>query len=152
MDLEARTFTFRDTKNNRPLTLPMPRYLYSVVKKRIDKGLVNKFVFPGGGPGGRYSEPKKQVAKVVDISGVKFTLHDLRRLFVTTARDLEISTYTVKLLVNHSTGKKSRDVTENYDIPSPDRLRRSMQKIEDRILTTAGAGKKGKVVPLHHAG
>jgi len=95
------------------------------------------------------SEPKKQVAKVVDTSGVKFTLHDLRRMFVTTAESLDLSEYVIKMLVNHSTGS---DVTGGYIIPDAERLRKPMQKIEDRILTTAGAGKKGKVVPLHHAG
>jgi len=53
------------------------------------------------------------------------------------------------MLVNHSTGS---DVTGGYIIPDVERLRKPMQKIEDRILTIAGAGKKGKVVPLHHAG
>jgi len=134
-----------------PLTLPLPRYLYNLLKKRIEGlGEEGKFVFPGNGKGGRYSEPKKQVAKVVDASGVKFTLHDLRRLFVTTAESLDLSAYVIKMLVNHSLPKS--DVTAGYVVPDPERLRKPMQKIEDRILTIAGAGKKGKVIPLHHAG
>jgi len=57
VDLEKKTFTFLTTKNKKRLTLPLPRYLYSAVKKRID-GLEEgaKFVFPGNGKGGRYSE------------------------------------------------------------------------------------------------
>lgn len=151
VDLEAKTFTFPDTKNKKPLTLPLPIYLYSVLKKRIE-GLEEgtRFVFPGGGPGGQYSEPRKQVKRVVDVSGVAFTLHDLRRHFVTVAESLDLSWPIIKMLVNHSLPED--DVTAGYLVPDVGRLRRPMQKIEDRILTIAGAGKKAKVVPLHHAG
>lgn len=91
-----------------------------------------------------------QIAKVIEASGVKFTLHDLRRLFVTTAESLDLSSYVIKMLVNHALPKD--DVTAGYVVPDPERLRKPAQKIEDRLLTMAGAGKKAKVVPLHHAG
>lgn len=149
VDLQAKTFTFPDTKNRKPLTLPLPSHLYSVIKKRIEKVGGAKYVFPGNGEDGKFTEPRQQVAKVVEKSEVAFMLHDLRRLFITTAESLDIPTYAVKMLVNHSTGS---DVTGGYIVPDVERLRKPMQKIEDRILTTAGAGKKGKVVPLHHAG
>ena len=151
VDLVRKTFTFLVTKNRKPLTLPLPSHLYSVLKKRI-KGLEKgtRFVFPGGGLGNQYSEPRKQVKKVVDSSGVKFILHDLRRHFVTYAEALDLSAYVIKMLVNHSLPKS--DVTAGYIIPDVERLRKPMQMIENRILTIAGAGKKGKVVPLHHAG
>ena len=149
VDLQAKTFTFPDTKNRKPLTLPLPSHLYSVIKKRIENVKGAKYVFPGNGEDGKFTEPRKQVARVVEKSEVAFMLHDLRRLFITTAESLDIPTYAVRMLVNHSTGS---DVTAGYIVPDVERLRKPMQKIEDRILTTAGAGKKGKVVPLHHAG
>jgi len=151
VDLTAKTFTFLSTKNKKPLTLPLPTHLYSVLKKRIE-GLEEgtRFVFPGGGPGGQYNEPRKQVKRVVDVSGVAFTLHDLRRHFVTVAESLDLSWPIIKLLVNHALSEG--DVTAGYLVPDVERLRKPMQKIEDRVLTTAGAGKKAKVVPLHHAG
>ncbi|MCK7578396.1 MAG: hypothetical protein MZV65_23415 [Chromatiales bacterium] len=46
----------------------------------------------------------KQAAKVQARSGITFTLHDLRRTFVTTAEGLDISAYAVKRLVNHKMG------------------------------------------------
>jgi len=150
VDLTAKTFTFLSTKNKKPLTLPLPTHLYSVLKKRIE-GLEEgtRFVFPGGGPGGQYNEPRKQVKRVVDVSGVAFTLHDLRRHFVTIAESLDLSWPIIKLLVNHALSED--DVTASYLVPDVERLRRPMQKIEDRVLTTAGAGKKAKVVPMHLA-
>ncbi len=148
---DKRIFAFPDTKSNRPLTLPIPKYLFNILKRRVERlGEGTRFVFPGGGEDGRYSDPKKQIAKVIEASGVKFTLHDLRRLFVTTAESLDLSSYVIKMLVNHALPKD--DVTAGYVVPDPERLRKPAQKIEDRLLTMAGAGKKAKVVPLHHAG
>ncbi len=145
VDLQAKTFTFPDTKNRKPLTLPLPSHLYSVIKKRIEKVGGAKYVFPGNGEDGKFTEPRQQVAKVVEKSEVAFMLHDLRRLFITTAESLDIPTYAVKMLVNHSTGS---DVTGGYIVPDVERLRKPMQKIEDRILTTAGMKQRSKVIEL----
>ena len=76
---------------------------------------------------------------------MKFCLHDLRRLFITTAESLDISNYTIKLLVNHSLGG---DVTAGYTIPDPERLRKAMQKIEDRILHLTGNQKTGNIISI----
>ena len=146
VDLQAKTFTFPDTKNRKPLTLPLPSHLYSVIKKRIEKVGGAKYVFPGNGEDGKFTEPRQQVAKVVEKSEVAFMLHDLRRLFITTAESLDIPTYAVKMLVNHSTGS---DVTGGYIIPDVERLRKPMQKIEDRILLVAEARKRGKVISIN---
>jgi len=146
VDLQAKTFTFPDTKNRKPLTLPLPSHLYSVIKKRIEKAGGAQYVFPGNGEDGKFTEPRKQVARVVEKSGVAFMLHDLRRLFITTAESLDIPTYAVKMLVNHSTGS---DVTGGYIIPDVERLRKPMQKIEDRILLVAEARKREKVISIN---
>jgi len=102
-------------------------------------------VFPGNGKDGKFTEPRQQVAKVVEKSEVAFMLHDLRRLFITTAESLDIPTYAVKMLVNHSTGS---DVTGGYIIPDVERLRKPMQKIEDKILVMAGMKQRSKVIEL----
>ena len=47
------------------------------------------------------------------LSGVPFTLHDLRRTFITIAESLELSQYAIKHLVNHKT---PNDVTAGYII------------------------------------
>ena len=68
--------------------------------------------------------------KIRSNSGVHFTVHDLRRTFITIAESLDISAYAVKSLVNHSTGG---DVTAGYIIMDVERLRAPMQKITDAI-------------------
>ena len=93
-------------------------------------------------------EPKKQVAKITEDSGVQFCLHDLRRLFITTAESLDIPAISIKLLVNHSTGG---DVTAGYVMADVERLRSPMQKITDRILSLVKVKKPGKIIKLSTA-
>ena len=131
IDLKAMTFVVSDTKNKAPLQLPIGMHVYQILKSRKAHACDTEFVFPGSGIRGHLVEPKKQVAHVTRESGVQFCLHDLRRGFITTAESLDISSYAVKALVNHSTGS---DVTAGYIISNPERLRKPMQRIETHLL------------------
>ena len=71
------------------------------------------------------------MAKVTEASGINFTVHDLRRTFITIAESLDISAYAVKRLVNH---KMNNDVTAGYIIADVERLRKPMQLITDNLL------------------
>lgn len=82
-------------------------------------------MFEGVDPNKAMNDPKKQMDKVRKISGVYFTVHDLRRTFITIAEKLEIPAYTLKRLVNH---KDKRDVTLGYIIYDTDRLKEPMEK------------------------
>ena len=154
IDLKARTYTVLDPKNREPLTLPLPTHLFEILEKRIKNLKGFKYVFPGfdkrGGlqPNKHLKEPRVQVAKVIEASKVKFTLHDLRRHFITVGDGLDLSVFAIKRLVNHSMGS---DVTSGYVVSDVERLRGPMQKIEDRILTLAGVKKPGKVVSIKTA-
>ena len=78
------------------------------------------------------------MAKVSQMSGVNFTMHDLRRTFITMAESLDISAYAVKRLVNH---KMTSDVTAGYIISDVERLRKPMQLITDSLLKFIGVQK-----------
>ncbi|MCH7498888.1 MAG: tyrosine-type recombinase/integrase [Nitrospinae bacterium] len=145
VDVQAKTCTFIDPKNNQPLTLPIPGYLLSVIKSRLQKVGGGKHVFPGHKAGRHLVEPRRQIQKVIKASKVRFTLHDLRRLFITTGESLDLSSFALKRLVNHSIGD---DTTSGYIVSDPERLRDPMQKIEDRLLRTAKAIEPGKVIQL----
>lgn len=71
------------------------------------------------------------MAQVTKSSGVHFTIHDLRRTFITIAESLDIPAYALKRLMNH---KMSNDVTAGYIIVDVERLRKPMQLITDYIL------------------
>ncbi|CDZ77228.1 hypothetical protein BN59_03649 [Legionella massiliensis] len=68
--------------------------------------------------------------KVVELSGVSFTVHDLRRTFATTAESLDLPAYALKRLLNH---KMTNDVTAGYIMRDVERLRTPMQRIADHL-------------------
>jgi len=144
IDFKARTLTVSDTKNHEPLILPLSDYLLDMLKYRYEER-EGDYVFPGEGMGGYIVEPRRQMDKVIKLSGVSFTLHDLRRTFITIAESLDISAYAVKRLVNH---KMSGDVTAGYIIADVERLRKPMQNITDYILKVAGVKPKAEVIEL----
>lgn len=132
IDLKAKTLTVADTKNHQPHTLPLSDYLYDLLSCR-SKNTISDHVFPGTGKNGYIVEPRKQMAKVIEVSEIQFTVHDLRRTFITIAESLDISAYAVKRLLNH---KMNNDVTAGYIISDVERLRKPMQQICDHLMTS----------------
>ncbi|MCW8410135.1 integrase family protein [Legionella sp. PATHC035] len=130
VDLTAKSFTLVKTKNSEPHTLPLSDFLYNLLVNR-KKSQMNDYVFPGAGAAGHIIEPRKLMAQVTKVSGVQFTVHDLRRTFITIAESLDIPAYALKRLMNH---KMSNDVTAGYIIVDVERLRKPMQLITDYIL------------------
>lgn len=131
VSLKPRTFKVTDTKNSTDLELPLSDYLVEILLRRpTRKGKVFDL-----------EEPKKFVKWVRVQSGVNFTVHDLRRSFITHAEKQDLGAYTLKALINHSTKTASRDVTERYIQIDTERLREPMQRITDYILGNAGVGK-----------
>lgn len=135
VDLLGATLTIPDPKNREPLTLPLSGFVLDLLRDR-KASATGGYVFPGGGAGGYLIEPRAQVRKVIFASRVEFTLHDLRRTFITAAESLDISAYAVKRLVNH---KMRGDVTAGYIVMDVERLRAPMQRITDYFLAARTA-------------
>ncbi|HZR67488.1 MAG TPA: tyrosine-type recombinase/integrase, partial [Burkholderiales bacterium] len=95
VDFQARTITARQTKNHGDHTLPMPQFVLELLRRRREI-VQGPFVFPGVGVTGLFVEPRKQMALVTRATGVSFTLHDLRRTFITVAESLDIPAYALK--------------------------------------------------------
>jgi integrase len=135
--------------------LPLSDFLVNLLAvRRNATASRSEFVFPGNGVTGHMVEPKKMLARVRALSGVEFTLHDLRRTFITVAESLDISAYALKRLLNH---KDRHDVTAGYIVLSVERLRRPMQMIADQLtvlMTQDGDRMKAdaKLSPLLHTG
>ena len=134
IDLKAKTLTVAETKNHQPHTLPLSDYLFELLTRRQQQA-GSEYVFPSTGKGGYIVEPRKQTAKVIEDSGVRFTIHDLRRTFITIAESLDISAYAVKRLINH---KMTNDVTAGYIVSDVERLRKPMQQITHYLLSQMG--------------
>ena len=130
VDFKDRTVTFLETKNHRIHTLPFSPFLEELLQRRFDER-TSPFVFPSNAACGYPTEPRTAVERVADLSGVSFTLHDLRRTFITIAESLDIPGYALKSLLNH---KNPNDVTAGYIVLSVDRLREPMNRIATFIL------------------
>ena len=146
VDLSNETLTITDTKNLIPLTLPLSDFVFELLKNRNNsRDTDTKFVFPGQGKTSHLVEPREAVKKVRKLSNIEFSLHDLRRTFITNAESLDIPHYALKQLVNH---KQGNDVTAGYIISDPERLRIPMQKVTNKLLSMIGIRKTGKIVEL----
>ena len=130
IDLKVKTLTITDTKNGQAHNLPLSDYLYDLLDRRKQTP-INEYVFSGRGVGGYIVEPRKQMAKVIKTTKINFTVHDLRRTFITIAESLDIPAYALKRLMNH---KMNNDVTAGYIVADVERLRKPMQQITNYIL------------------
>ncbi|MCH7554280.1 MAG: tyrosine-type recombinase/integrase [Chloroflexi bacterium] len=123
------------TKTAKKLDLPMSDYLHDLFTARRAIGRDGPFVFPADSKSGHIEELRFALGAVLEGTGIKVALHDLRRTFVTVAESCDIPVYALKGLVNHSMGK---DQTADYIKPGPDYLREPMQKVTDRFKELIG--------------
>jgi integrase len=134
IDLEGRTLTVPTTKNGDPLELPLSNFLHDLLASRRENDPKGAWVFPGRGKSGHMVESKKFYTRVTKTSGIRFTLHDLRRTFITIAESLDIPHYALKRLLNH---RADSDVTGGYIVIDVERLRGPVERVAERILTLA---------------
>lgn len=130
IDFKEKTLTITATKNNRIHRLPFSDAIEELLTRRHENQS-SPFVFPSDAERGHLSEPRTAIKRVTKLSGVSFTLHDLRRTFITAAERLDIPAYALKRLINH---KDPNDVTEGYIIFDVERLRLPMQKITNFMM------------------
>lgn len=130
VDLVGKTLTIRDPKNHQDHTLPLTDFILELLTKRKFASSI-EYVFPSESATGHIVEPRKQMERVTKMSGIQFTVHDLRRTFITIAESFDIPAYVLKRLLNHKT---NTDVTAGYIVLDIERLREPMQKITDYIL------------------
>ncbi len=129
VDMQGRTLVVPDTKNREDHMLPLSDFLYTLLLRRWQARVID-FVFPGDSGKSHLKDCDTSLKKVCDESGVMFTLHDLRRTFLTTAEQLDIPYYALKRLANHKTNS---DVTSGYIISDDERPREPMQKITNEL-------------------
>ena len=152
VDLDARTLRVPRPKGGqeRAFTLPLSDFLVALLRERradnercADVGLIpsgSPFVFPAFSATGHIAEPREAV------EGVRYTIHDLRRTFITVAESLDVSAYAIQALVNHR--QPQGTVTAGYVSIDVERLREPMQRITDRLRSLAEGPGPAKVVPL----
>lgn len=126
VDMENKTFTFRDTKNHLDHVLPMSSQLTGLFDSLRARHKGELFIW-GARPMG---DPRKSLAAFREAFGEPIRQHDLRRSFAVLAEMCDISESKLKALLNH----KDQSVTDGYLVSNnPERLRREIQQISDRI-------------------
>jgi integrase len=139
VDFADKTFTLVDPKNHLDHTLPISTEVESILRRRKleadsrDPDCRSQYVFSDA-KGNRMTNPRYALAAVSKASGVKFSIHDLRRSFATFCDQIDLPAYALKSLLNHKNGN---DVTAGYVVVTVDRLRRPMQSVCDFILNQA---------------
>jgi len=131
VSFQAKTFTIPDTKNGEPHTLPLTDYLTDLLKHREANADGSPWVFPSPVYDSHLREPRGAIKQVIEATGKHFTLHDLRRTFITIAESLDIPAYALKQLLNH---RDPNDVTAGYIVSNTDRIRNPMQEITNKIV------------------
>lgn len=127
INMTARTFTLRDTKNRTDHTLPMSAQILELFQRRLTNK-TDERVFPGRD--GACTGFQHRLEKAREPIGYPLQFHDLRRNFSIIGSNLNIEHYRLKKLLNHTT---NTDVTAGYVIITVERLHDPMQNISDHI-------------------
>ena len=131
VDHKAGTITIPDTKNGEPHSLPLTSWLRKILdrRRRVAEVLGSPWVFPSPRSSDKHlAEPHSVAQAVTEKCGIEFSIHDLRRTFMTVAHSLRVPEFTLKRLVNHSL---AYDVTAGYIQFDVDSLRDDLQLITD---------------------
>jgi integrase len=134
VDLVGNLLRLPITKNGDPLELPLAPYIAKLLEQRRGRVGQTPWVFPSRSKTGHITETKTFTQRVSEASGVVFTMHDLRRTFITVAESLDIPAYALKRLLNH---RSNNDVTGGYIVISAERLRAPVEQIAEQILEMA---------------
>lgn len=143
VDFGNRSITIIEPKAHDILTLPMTNRIHDLLRARRETS-TSPFVFPGDGKLGYVREPRKALERIFERSGIKTTVHDLRRSYAKFGADVGLEEGVIKQLLGHSL---AGNVTRlHYTQTSLERLRGPAQRIEDYIL--ARASQSDNVVPF----
>jgi integrase len=130
VDLERGVVVFEGTKNRSDHELPLPRQLVELLEAR--RSISQSECVFADRAGCVPVDLRSAYARIEQATGLHVTAHDLRRTFASVANRLAIPAYTVKLLVNHTSGG---DVTQGYVQVSLEDRRAAMQAIADYVLS-----------------
>ncbi|MBU5635504.1 tyrosine-type recombinase/integrase [Geomonas sp. Red69] len=148
VDLEETTLVLPDTKSNQPLKVPLSRQSLEILKRRrAENPEDNPFIFPS--LNANHASKTGHIALKADLlqykTGLKLTVHGLRRSFTTIGERLKLRRQDIDKLTNHSDGSVTG---KHYDCTDVDDLRAPLQAIANEIERLMVHGVCGKVVEL----
>ena len=129
----TKTITFRNTKNHSDHRLPMTSMVSEILERRSSESPIDH-VFGSKHEAAVPSNFRTSIARIKHLTGLEFTIHDLRRLAATSMERLGIPGYTIKAILNHKTG--AHDVTGGYVQVDEQMILAALEKLEHFILST----------------
>jgi integrase len=106
-----------------------------------------QYVFPGQGGRHHMVDSGHVIEQVCLKTGIRFTLHDLRRTFLTTAEKLALPYIVLKKLANHSSRSET---TFGYIVVDVERLREPMEKISKHLFSLMSGQKSNGMNGAEH--
>ncbi|MBS1992314.1 MAG: tyrosine-type recombinase/integrase [Cyanobacteria bacterium SZAS LIN-3] len=151
VDWENRALTGIPLKQGRDHVVPLSDFLYTFLRRRYYRGdrrycgkYIEKkptdYIFPTRS-GTAISQGANYYLEIGANCGVKFSFHDLRRGFISTALALGIQEITVKILVGHAYGQ---NMSHRYGVLNLDELRAPMEKVTAELLRQAGVREEAR--------
>lgn len=140
VDFANKSLRIKDTKNGKPLLIPLNTFLEDLLlnRSKFYREAGNNHVFPGAGITGHIVEPKRAIQAIGSKTGIKFTPHDLRRTLLGVATEISIDSFVKKALVNHTIAERRDDVTEGYVEITLSRLRKPSQYLCNQLMELCG--------------
>ena len=139
------TLTITDTKNGKPLLLPITAPAAAILRDRAALRIQgNDFVFTGDKA--EFTSVQSAIDQITEATGIAFSSHDLRRTWASLAQDW-IPYPQVKALLNHSAGG---DITLlHYAHPSREQLRTAAETVAARLMHLCEPA-SAEVIPFPH--
>lgn len=138
IDFQQNSIVINDTKNHDKHLLPLASFTRELLHQwQQESGNTSGLVFRATDNNAALNHVEAVIAAITERTGIKWTMHDLRRTFTTTAENLGITGYTLKRLLNHRSD--AGDVTAGYIVTDLEAMREPMQRIADKLLSNASA-------------
>ena len=131
VDFETGLFTIVVNKSSRTLTLPMSPMIRRIFLRRHKATAhLSRFVFPQASNPEKPATMSKVAERIRDMSGVDFTVHDLRRTQATVLNQLGYQLSVIGRILNHS----RLNQTDEYVQTDIERVREALERAEDLLF------------------
>jgi integrase len=139
VDWTARHFVVHNTKNGTDHYVPLSSLISHVLllqrqyldKEKNESRRDSVWVFPNRYGTGHMTEPKSQLARIKEATGLEFSFHDLRRTFAQHAHLHGIEHPLIQRALNHKTGS----ITDQYISTQIETLRPVFEAVADGYHT-----------------
>jgi integrase len=133
IDFDGKALTVRAeiAKNKHEHRFPLSHFLFALLSKRRQEASHSVYVFPGWSGRHHMVDSSHLLEQISQRCGHRFMLHDLRRVFLTTAEKLDVPYYVLRKLANHVS---KSDVTGGYIVVDVERLRPYAEKISVHLI------------------